>query len=251
MTLGPHVRVSFFGIGLFLMLGIFWAEIYFHISGTNAYILLALGLLALSRSAIESSLAGILPTALLFAGVVFGVHDHFRITDFSNYVNDSIGIITIWISVVFTIRYRKSVKNENRQREIVNSLFLYANEAITIVNEKGNIIMANPAVSQTFGYAVEELLDRHIEILVPDEHKAHHQKLRDVFMRNTSSRSMSPGIELFGQRKDGTLVPIDVGLSSFTLEGEIFVVAFILDVTKRKTAEQNKSNNKYFTLKGE
>jgi PAS domain S-box-containing protein len=118
-------------------------------------------------------------------------------------------------------------------------LFQNATEGIILTNGKGNIVMVNPAAERMFGYTPEEINDKPIEILIPDRFRLHHQGLRAGFSTNPSNRSMGQNRDLFGKKKDGSELPVEVSLSHYNQKGEPFVIAFIVDITKRKEIEQN------------
>lgn len=121
----------------------------------------------------------------------------------------------------------------------LTSLFENATEGIILTNSVGNIVMVNPAAEKMFGYSREEIIDRPIEVLIPDKVKSHHHALREGFYKNPSNRVMGHGRDLYGSRKDGSNIPVEVSLSFYKRDGELFVIAFIVDITLRKQIEQN------------
>lgn len=116
-------------------------------------------------------------------------------------------------------------------------LFENATEGIVLTDGAGNIIMINPSAERMFGYVSAELKGKPVEILIPAHLKHRHTELRDGFAKHPSNRSMGQNRDLFGQRKDGTDLPVEVSLSHYTQAGQLYVIAFIVDITKRKAAE--------------
>jgi PAS domain S-box-containing protein len=122
--------------------------------------------------------------------------------------------------------------------ESLNALFEYTTEGIIIANQSGTIIRANPSSEKLFGYDKGELLNQKIEILVPSKFSHTHEKHRDGYNKNPHSRSMGKGLDLYGKKKDGTEFPVEISLSHYKTNDEMFVIAFIIDRTERKEAEE-------------
>ncbi len=114
-----------------------------------------------------------------------------------------------------------------------------APDGLMVVDSAGVIDLANAQCEHLFGYAPHELIGQKVEMLVPDEIRPQHPSLRDSFHRNPTTRSMGAMRELHGKRKDGSLFPVDIGLSPVKArEGAgIQVVVSVRDVTVRKEAE--------------
>lgn len=121
----------------------------------------------------------------------------------------------------------------------LTSLFENATEGIILTNGAGNIILVNPAAQKMFQYSSEELIDKPIEILIPDKVKPSHKGHREGFYHNPSDRVMGHGRDLYGRKKDGTNLPVEVSLSHYRRKNELFVIAFIVNITHRKEIEQN------------
>jgi PAS domain S-box-containing protein len=127
-------------------------------------------------------------------------------------------------------------------QEGVDALFLFATEGILVVNADGDIIRINPSAEKLFGYQKGELLGKKIEALVPRRLAERHAKHRDNFGSNPHARSMGAGMELYGLKKDGTEIPVEISLSPYATEEGRFVIAFIVDITVRKQAEEKLKN---------
>jgi PAS domain S-box-containing protein len=119
------------------------------------------------------------------------------------------------------------------------SLFENATEGIIVTNSAGQIILVNPAAEKMFGYERAELKGKLIETLIPEKFKHHHHELREGFYKKPSNRVMGQNRDLNARRKDGSDMPVEVSLSHYRREGELFVIAFIVDITRRKEIEND------------
>lgn len=116
-------------------------------------------------------------------------------------------------------------------------IFLSSTEGILIVNEQGKIIQANPASEKMFLYNSEELTGKSIEELLPHRLRTSHAGLRHQFNEAPSPRRMGVGRDLKAMRKDGSEFPVEVSLSYTKSKNDFLIMAFIIDITKRKKAE--------------
>lgn len=121
----------------------------------------------------------------------------------------------------------------------ITSLFENATEGFIVTNSKGRIILINPAACRMFGYSEEEIIDQPVEILIPQQYRKKHEKLRDGFYEKPENRVMGHGRDLFGTTKDGYYIPLEVSLSTYIQKGERYVIAFIVDITYRKEIENS------------
>jgi len=124
------------------------------------------------------------------------------------------------------------------------SLFENATEGIILTNRTGKIVLVNPAAGRIFGFESEEIIGQPVEVLIPERIKPHHVELRKGFYHHPSNREMGRGRDLYGKRKDGSDVAVEVSLSHYERDGELFVIAFIIDITKRKEIENNMLHQK-------
>ena len=110
-------------------------------------------------------------------------------------------------------------------------------EGILIVNEKQEIVASNTMTDKMFGYSKDELKGKPLHILIPETYRKVHKKHISKYQKNQSKRRMAFGRNLFGATKNGAEFPIEVGLNPFSLYGQNFVLALIMDVTERKRSE--------------
>ncbi len=113
-----------------------------------------------------------------------------------------------------------------------------APSAMLIVDAGGKIALANQRAEVLFGYEKNQLTGQHVDELVPDSVRESHAQLRERFLSRPEARPMGLGHELFARRRDGSLVPVEIGLNPIDTELGPFTLASIVDTTERKRAEE-------------
>lgn len=121
--------------------------------------------------------------------------------------------------------------------DLFDKLIEAAPSAMIMIDIEGRILLANLQAEKLFGYSKPELFELKIEDLVPDRFKNSHPHLRAMFFQTPKNRSMGAGRELFGKRKDGLEVPVEIGLNPIEIKEKIYVLASIIDITERKKSD--------------
>jgi PAS domain S-box-containing protein len=103
----------------------------------------------------------------------------------------------------------------------------------------GKIVLINAEAERLFGYAREELFGRSIDILVPAMARPGHAKLRGDFVAAPEARRMGIGRDLYGARKNGTQIPIEIGLNPIQTGDGLMILSAITDIGERKRAAED------------
>ena len=110
--------------------------------------------------------------------------------------------------------------------------------ALIMVDQRGVIQLVNRETERLFGYSRDLLIGEAIEMLVPADSHAQHQRARAAFFQNPGTRSMGAGRHLRAVRRDGTVFPVEIGLNPVQLGDEVYVISTVIDLTLQKQAEE-------------
>lgn len=134
--------------------------------------------------------------------------------------------------VLFDVTERRQA--EERFRLVVDG----APTAMLMVDRAGCITLANAQAERVFGYSRAELLGTGIEMLVPESSRSDHAGDRCEFAAHPHVRPMGATRELYGRRKDGREVRVEIGLTPITIADDPYVLASVTDISERLQLER-------------
>lgn len=150
-----------------------------------------------------------------------------------------IALVTAPIDVRRALRQKNLAQQRREESESRSrALFQAAAQAIFIVDPSGSVVMANPATERMLGYTEKELIGQSIEMLVPEAARGRHVAHRSGYFSHPQSRPMGLGMDLQARRKDGSTFDAEISLSYIQSAQGTLAVAFVSDISKRKTDEQ-------------
>lgn len=114
-------------------------------------------------------------------------------------------------------------------------------DGIITIDEKGVIQTFNPAAERIFGYPADSVIGRNVSILMPDPDRSAHDRYISSYMSGGKAKIIGVGREVTGQRADGTLFPLDLGITEIKDGSRRQFVGIVRDVTERKRAEATQS----------
>ena len=135
------------------------------------------------------------------------------------------------VGATFDITDRKQA--EERFRLAVEA----APSGMVLADSEGRILLVNAHAEKLFGYRRDELVGKEIELLVPRRFRGTHPGFRKTYAGQPSARPMGAGRDLFALRKDGTEVPVEIGLSPIRTDEGLIVLSAVVDISERKRAE--------------
>lgn len=153
-------------------------------------------------------------------------------------------LVIILIAAFISIRTRQSISAlanytekltllEHRERLILQGLF----DAVITTDEFGNIQDFNTSAERMFGYCQDEIFGQNVSKLMPEAYGKLHDKFMKNYISGSGTTMMGKGRALLGKRKDGSVFPIDVALTEFSLDNRRIFIGTIRDITKQKENE--------------
>jgi len=126
------------------------------------------------------------------------------------------------------------LEREETLRQITSS----AQDGIIMMDERGRVSFWNEAAEKIFGYSREEILGHDLHsCLAPDSFMPRYSFALKTFRATGQGVNLNKTQELTGVRRDGTIFPLELSLSSVIVHGKLHAIGIIRDITARKEAE--------------
>ncbi len=112
-------------------------------------------------------------------------------------------------------------------------------DGILAVDSEGVIRLASGELAKLSGYTAEELLGRSVETLIPSRYHLRHTEYRAAYrIAGHPTRTMGGGLKIVLLAKDGTEIPVDIGLSPLETPEGTLVVGAVRDARERVAREE-------------
>jgi len=111
-------------------------------------------------------------------------------------------------------------------------------DGLITIDEGGLIQSFNPAAERMFGYHPAEVIGRNVACLMPSPYREGHDGYMERYLRTGEKRIIGIGREVLGQRKDGTIFPLELAVGEVGAERRRLFAGFVKDVSARQQAQQ-------------
>ncbi len=132
-------------------------------------------------------------------------------------------------------------ESQERGRVTLGAVVDNVMDGVLTLDENRRIESVNAAATAIFGYEPSELAGQDVRMLMADTYKPEHetfyartQAMNDAEVAGASLR------EAQARHKDGSVFPVQVAVSAFTVQGRRYYTSIIRDITKVKQNEENR-----------
>lgn len=132
------------------------------------------------------------------------------------------------------------VSEEDRFSRMIEAL----PTALVLVGADGRIELMNRQAERMFGYDHAALHGKPLEVLLPERFRTGHAGQRRAFAAQPSARAMGAGLDLIGQRADGSEFPLEVQVNPIDIDGVPMVMAGVLDISARRDSDRREKEHR-------
>jgi two-component system sensor kinase FixL len=154
------------------------------------------------------------------------------------FTNRALAISGVWLAAAVCLWYKHSEGIRRQEQLQAQGIIETAVDGIITISERGIIQAFNPAAEKIFGYAEEHVLGLNISMLMPSPYREEHDGYLARYLSTGEKRVIGIGREVVGQRRDGTLFPLEIAISEVILPDRRQFTGIVRDLTEFKKAQQ-------------
>jgi PAS domain S-box-containing protein len=145
-------------------------------------------------------------------------------------------------AIAAALRAQLAEANAERERVRVALSTVVENviDGIITIDDHGSILSFNAASSTLFGYRLDEVIGQPLSMLIPETNIGGKNAAGNYVTAGPMKITGDSGREVQARRKDGTIFPVDISLSPFTVDGVRYFSGFVRDITKQKQTDESR-----------
>ena len=130
----------------------------------------------------------------------------------------------------------------DRSEALMHAVFEAAVDGILTINNRGEILSINSAGAVLFGYEVDELIGKKVNVLMPNPHQQEHDSYIERYERTHEARIIGIGRQVEGLKKDGTTFPFKLSVSEVKSQPVPIYTGIIHDMSAQFEVEAQLKN---------
>ena len=130
-----------------------------------------------------------------------------------------------------------SIGDPSQDTALLAAILNTAVDAIVTIDVRGIILHVNHAFQKLFGFTPQEAIGKNISMIMPEPDRAAHDGYLSQYMRTGNASIIGVGRHVFGKRKDGSLIPVDLAVSEVKIGDRKLFAGIMRDMTERQRTE--------------
>ena len=178
--------------------------------------------------------------AVLFTVVRFTV-GWYMARVFALFAGSSLLFALLAETVVLYTRLANAIVLLRRERTDRLAIFNTVADGIITFDRNGMVATLNPAAARLFGYGPEEVIGRNLKMLMPESRDRERDGCVNNYLAIGQANGGGSDREIAGQRKDGSIFPMELAVSEMGVAGRRMFTGIVRDITERKRAERHQA----------
>lgn len=169
--------------------------------------------------------------------------DHYFAMQTISPIKDLHGVITHFVANCRNITEKKKQEAEiQKHKTHLNSILNASIDGILLEDENETVIYANEAIAGLYGFGrAEEMMGINVSAI---RHEKDTQWVHNYVKKRILAEEAPSLYQFKGKRKDGSLIDLEVSISTMEIGGEINILSVVRDISERVKAEQEIINAK-------
>jgi two-component system sensor kinase FixL len=124
------------------------------------------------------------------------------------------------------------------RQALLQSILNTVPDGLVVIDQRGTVQSFSPAAERMFGFTAAEIIGHNVRMLMPESHASAHDGYIDRYLRTGERRIIGIGRVVVGQRKDGTVFPMELQVGEVLVPGSHLFTGFVRDLTDRQDRER-------------
>ena len=154
------------------------------------------------------------------------------------FTNRGLALFIVWVTALLLLEHKRVEEALRESEQHIRSIVESAQDAIINIDESGTVQTFNRAAERIFGYGADEVIGENVKMLMPEPYHSEHDGYLGRYLETGEAKIIGRGREVLGRRKDGSTVPIGLGVTEMPGEKPRMFVGILRDITQAKQAEE-------------
>jgi two-component system, LuxR family, sensor kinase FixL len=120
----------------------------------------------------------------------------------------------------------------------LNAVFDTVVDGLITIDDRAIVKGFNASAERIFGYHADEVIGQNVKMLMPEPYHGEHDTYLTNYLRGGEAKIIGIGREVAARRKDGSVFPMELGVSVFDSGFGRSFVGIVRDISERKVAQE-------------